>query len=61
LRGESTVTSLEIGVQIYEGDAPLYLFKAEGRIGFFFQDQRLQGLACSLFSLVSPFRLLPSF
>jgi hypothetical protein len=36
LWGKSTVTSLEIGVPIYEGDAPLYQFKAEGRIGFFF-------------------------
>lgn len=36
LWGKSTVTSFEFGVPLYEGDAPLYKFKAEGRIGFFF-------------------------
>lgn len=30
------VTSLEIGVPIYEGASPLYKFKIEGRVGFFF-------------------------
>ncbi len=36
LWGKSIVTSLEIGVPIYKGDAPLYDFRIEGRIGFFF-------------------------
>ena len=36
LWGKSTVTSFEFGVPIYKGDAPLYDFKAEARVGFFF-------------------------
>jgi hypothetical protein len=30
------VTSLEFGVPLYRGDAPLYDFKIEARVGFFF-------------------------
>ena len=36
LWGKSVVTSLEVAFPIYRGDAPLYDFKIEARVGFFF-------------------------
>lgn len=36
LWGKSVVTSLEVSVPIYRGDAPLYKYRVEGRVGVFF-------------------------
>jgi hypothetical protein len=36
LWGKSVVTSLEVSVPMINGDAPLYKFKTEARVGFFF-------------------------